>query len=521
MIKKATAVLALLAFAFSLLTSCANNPITVYVGGAPEALGPHSINTKADEIYTSLLFNGLYKYEKEENGEYRLSPDDAEGYPTVSETDDGKTVLLFRIKSNMKWSNGEPITAEDYVYSWNLAASSYVGSDKEYIFQCFEGFKSFLDPDVNEPKLSAEFDNKNGTIRVTLVEGAERFLEYTTLPCMFPVSRIAVRDSKDWHKEKKGFASNGAFKLSSIDKSRLVIEKNENNGDNPTVDKITFIFDEASAKRRAEKGYIDVSFTESGKNASSNVGMTFLAFNANDSAIGVYAEEDKLRIRTALAIYAQSSGAFDSIPEGLVPSIRLQSNTVLPNAGDHGMTSLDYADLLMQSASEHSGFFSWQDGKAFEFPILTAISAGRAGEENALEKISKKLYEKGITLRIRSLSWSDFLDERDAGEFSFLLNSWSYTSENPAELLRNFMSESVYNDTLKGRDDGSPWAEQYDSLLMISPDDSEKACEKYAEALKLLTENALVVPMSYVKRNYYLKDGVRAEVTPNGLLRFE
>ncbi len=215
MMKKTTAFLLAICLLIPLLVSCADSPIEVYVGGAPEAIDPATLKTTADEIYLSNMFSELYEYAPDENGMYNISPADAEGFPTSRENEDGSYTVVIKLKSGLLWSNGEPITPEDYVYSWNRAAESYIGSEREYVFRVFKGFEDFLDPDIAEPKLSLEFDNKSGIITANVTDDV-LFLEYTTLPCMFPVSRIALRDDPEWNKSKDSFASNGAFKLSKI-----------------------------------------------------------------------------------------------------------------------------------------------------------------------------------------------------------------------------------------------------------------------------------------------------------------
>ncbi len=511
-------------------TSCSSSSVTVYVGEKPSELTPFSIETKADESYIENLFSGLYTYEKNGDGVYEILPGDAEGYPSVSSSEDGKTVLTFSLKEGLKWSSGEDITPEDYVYSWNKAADAYVGGEKEYIFASIDGFESFLDPDVDSPKLNISHDNERRILTVTLALGSERFLEYTTYPCMYPVSKKAVQESSDWHRNSQEFASNGAYILSSLKDNKLVMVKNESYRGSESIhtDKVTFIFDADEAKRASEKGSIDFAFTEVGKNSSTAVGMTFAVFNASDPAIGVYREVEKTKIRRAIMLYIKNAGIFPNMPNSISPSLSTGGSSLIPGGGDHGGGAVSgdidysrhdiaYADKLMSEVAESSGFFTWQDGVAYEFPILSAISAGREGEDRALSDISRELQKHGIKLTVRQMSVNEFLDEREEAEYSLLINSWTYSGANPGEVLYLFKSDSIYNDTHMT---GDEWKEGYDRVLSsVDADKVENSFSAYKDALASLEKEALLLPLFEVQRNSHISDKASFEVLPSGAVR--
>src|SRR5256885_15511007 len=79
---------------------------------------PALISTAADVDILRNVFSGLYRFDDQ----LREVPDIAVGQPTVST--DGLT-YTFRIRTDAKFSNGDPITAGDFVYSWNRAAARH------------------------------------------------------------------------------------------------------------------------------------------------------------------------------------------------------------------------------------------------------------------------------------------------------------------------------------------------------------------------------------------------------------
>ena len=144
---------------------------TVYVGEGTGSLDPKKCMTRAEETYAYNLFSGLYEYLPDGNG-YKLSPADAEGLPTVSATEDGKFVYTFTLREGLKWSNGDPITPEDYVTAWNESAAYSLYTDKGYIFSLIDGYETYTSYEENAA-LNMTFDNKRRTFSVTVTEDSE------------------------------------------------------------------------------------------------------------------------------------------------------------------------------------------------------------------------------------------------------------------------------------------------------------------------------------------------------------
>ena len=81
------------------------------IGSEVQALDPHVLSDTGAWEISSALFEGLV----------RLNPETLEPEPGVAKSwelsDDGLT-LIFKLNREAKWSNGDPVTAEDFVWSW-------------------------------------------------------------------------------------------------------------------------------------------------------------------------------------------------------------------------------------------------------------------------------------------------------------------------------------------------------------------------------------------------------------------
>lgn len=522
--KKTVSALLLAIIMITALYGCADNnsdTLFVYAGEGVASLDPLRCDSKAGQTYIANLYSGLYSYSYGEDGLPVLTCEDAQDLPTVRETENGMYELTFKLKEGLTWSNGEPLTPEDYVYSWNRAAKYFAYSDKSYLFSLIDGYESFVEYD-EDASLNMSYDNSARTFTVTLTEDSEQFLSYTTETALFPVSRVAVRDSDEWATLPEDFASNGRYKLEELSKRSLVIVKNPNfrDADSALAEKIEFLFDIDEAEKLYENGkltfakLIEDTSLMLHKTAETACASGYIAFNANDSALGLYTEEEKAKIRKAVGIYIASSDAFgekDKKEPSLVPMLKRESLA-------HKMTESD-ADALLSEVALSSGRFTYQDGKVYEFPILTAISAGRDTERKNWSAVADCLAEQGINLQVTNCTWEEFLLASMDGDYSMMFNVWSYNNLSAGEMLSLFRSDSAYNNTLAGTVEGGIDWSVYDGSVLVKISDIEKANESYMKAHSLLEESALVLPVLNVRVDFYSCDALKYTLSLDGLVR--
>ncbi|MDQ6774443.1 MAG: peptide ABC transporter substrate-binding protein [Candidatus Dormibacteraeota bacterium] len=94
-------------------------------------LDPGHVQSGVDIAFTQQMFSGLYKFDNN----LKVQPDIATGMPDISS--DGLT-YTFHLKSGAKFSNGDPVTSADFLYSWNRAA--YLADAYDIVFGPVVGF---------------------------------------------------------------------------------------------------------------------------------------------------------------------------------------------------------------------------------------------------------------------------------------------------------------------------------------------------------------------------------------------
>ncbi|TCP23443.1 oligopeptide transport system substrate-binding protein [Scopulibacillus darangshiensis] len=154
-------------------------------------------------------------------GLYRIGPNN-EPVPGMAKkydkSKDGKT-YTFYLRKNAKWSNGKPVTAQDFIYAWKKALNPETLSPHAYLMDSIENAKK-----IGNKK--SEFYGKvntlgakaidNHTLQVKLEHPTPYFLTLTTLPVYYPQLKTFVeKEGKQYGLEVKNLIFNGPFILDS------------------------------------------------------------------------------------------------------------------------------------------------------------------------------------------------------------------------------------------------------------------------------------------------------------------
>jgi oligopeptide transport system substrate-binding protein len=176
----------------------------------------------------------------------------------------GRTVTL-NLRRNVRWSNGQPTTAGDYVWSWLRTISPELGADYAYQFYGIAGAEAYNNCKSNCGALRAKVGIKalgRFTLRVTLRSPQAWFVQQLSHTSFIPVHKATVqRHGKNWT-EPQNIVTNGPFKLASWrhDASlRLVKNTRWRNAKSVRLSRIDMpvIVDQATATRAFEAGNID------------------------------------------------------------------------------------------------------------------------------------------------------------------------------------------------------------------------------------------------------------------------
>lgn len=440
--------------------------LSINLASEPDYLDP-ALNSSVDGGCLAVnTFAGLYTYDKDQ----KLIPDVAAEMPEVSE--DGKTYTI-KLKET-KWSNGDALTAQDFVYSWNRVVNPDTAADYAYLFDVIAR---------NGDALAIETPD-DYTMVITLNSPCPYFNDLMAFPTFYPVHQAsAEKDTTpgEWAHEA-GFVCNGAYMLESWKHNEsMVYVKNPNYHDaaNVTMDELHFMLsadDTAiyAAYNSGDVDYIDTVPTDeiaSLKNNPEfgildNLGTYYIGFNVNDPLFDGKTVEQAAKMRQAICLLIDRRFIVDNVgqceqvladsfvPAGMADGnggIFKQADTSYYDAEATGADMLEEAKALLEEA----GYTLTDDGNG-GYTIdpginITYLTNDGTGHIKIAESIQQDLALVGITVEIKSEDWNVFLENRKEGNFTLAREGWLADYNDPVNMLEIFTSDSGNNDMQLGK----------------------------------------------------------------------
>ncbi|MGH3072428.1 MAG: peptide ABC transporter substrate-binding protein, partial [Gaiellaceae bacterium] len=239
----------------------AEQVITVNWGTEPPSLDP---GLASDVTSANILLNIMDPLVKLDD-DLNPVPSAAESFET---SEDGKTVT-FTLRDDLMWTNGDPVTAQDFEYSWKRTVSPELGADYAYQFYGIVGAQEYNSCDPEKDKCAPLADEMgvkavdDKTLEVTLTGPQPWFLQQVAHHSFLAVNKKAVDQFGDKWTEAANIVTNGPFKLerwqhnSAID----IVKWDEwRDADSVTLTRVNgrMISDGITAVQAFEAGEVDV-----------------------------------------------------------------------------------------------------------------------------------------------------------------------------------------------------------------------------------------------------------------------
>lgn len=195
----------------------AKQVITVNWGTEPPSLDP---GLASDTTSANILFNIMDPLVKL-GADLEPIPAAAESWDVSA---DGKTVT-FHLRNDLKWTNGDPVTAEDFEWSWKRTASPELAAD--YAYQFF-GIVGASDYNSCEKSCAALADKMgvnavdDATLEVELTSPQPWFIQQAAHHSFLAVHRPTVEKFGEKWTEAKNIVTNGPFKLARWDHNQRI-----------------------------------------------------------------------------------------------------------------------------------------------------------------------------------------------------------------------------------------------------------------------------------------------------------
>lgn len=226
-------------------------------GEEPQTLDPHL----AEGLPSAHILRDLFEGLTAESPEGRIIPGAAVRW-NISR--DGKT-YTFYLRRDALWSNGDPVTAEDFVYGLRRSASPATASNDAHVLLPIANAAEVLSGDLLPEELGVSALDEF-TLQISMRDPTPYFLALLSHAVTYPVHRASVLEHGSAFSRPGNLVSNGAYVLKDWAlRRRIDLVKNENywNAENVILEKVHYypFEDRSTALKQFRAGKLDWTFT--------------------------------------------------------------------------------------------------------------------------------------------------------------------------------------------------------------------------------------------------------------------
>lgn len=476
----------------------ASNTLSVCLASEPDTIDPALNSTVDGSTMCAHLFAGISKWAQDAEGKLVIAPDVAEELPEGVENEDGTVTYTYTLREGLKWSDGEPLTAGDFVFAWNRAASAALGADYGYMMEVIDGYAEVsatnddgtaANPDA---KLNVEAPDDR-TLVVTLSNYVPYWNELLAFPVYFPVREDVVADEA-WATDPSTYVSNGAYTLTGWEHNSVItMTKNENyyDADNVTMDTLNFYLSDDSNNMLANfksgewqliddvpTNEISTLKTEYPDEfvVNGQIGTYYVCWNINEQILpadstltGDEAEKAKDEIRNAIALLFDRNYIVEEVAQGgqlpassfVAMGLTNPDGTQFYETAGHDDSYPGYYDVSEDSFEANFSsavetlkkYYKFDEAsqKFTDFPSLTYLYNTNDSHKAIAEYLQGALAQVGIDMKLENQEWNTFLNTRKSGDYSIARNGWLADYNDPISFLDMWVSTSGNNDVQFGK----------------------------------------------------------------------
>jgi len=434
--------------------------LTLCNGTEPQTLDPAILTGEPELRIVQALFEGLTS----RNAKGEIIPGVAQSW-TLSP--DGLT-YTFTLRPEAKWSNGDPVTAYDFLNSWERALNPLTTA--QYSYQLYylvngEAYGTGKLHDFSQVGVKAPDAH---TLVVTLVHPTAYFLELCTLPILYPVHLPTLKKyGQDWTKPGK-MVSNGPYVLKTWRlKDYILLEANPQYWHAVPIARIKVLPTDSPAacfnlfyskktdlildKNSIPAELVPAITSKPYYHANPFGATTFLRFNVKRKPF------DDVRVRKALALAIDKEDIVTKITRSGEPV----ANTLVP-PGSAGYTPPEGMRYNVEEARRLLAEAGYPNGQGFPDVTMLYPERGTFWIELATEMQALWRRDLGISsIHLQGQEWLVYLNTQELINFDLDISDWIGDYNDPQTFLDMFVTGGGNNET----NWGDP---QYDQMLEAS-----------------------------------------------------
>ena len=465
-------------------------------GAEVQSLDPHKIEGVPESNVNRDLFEGLL-----------VTDVDGHPAPGVAEKWENKDfkVWTFHLRKDAKWSDGTPVTAEDFVYSWQRLANPNTASPYASYLQY--GHIANIDDIIAGKKPVTDLGVKAidaNTFEVTLSEPVPYFYKLLVHPSVSPVPKSAVEKFGEKWTQPANIVTNGAYKLKDwVVNERMVLERNPQYWDNAktVINQVTYlpISSEVTDVNRYRSGEIDMTYNnmpielfqklkkEIPKEVHVDPYLCTYYYEINNQK----APFTDVRVRTALKLALDRDIIVNKVKnQGDLPAYSYTP----PYTDGMKLVEPEWFKWSQEKRNEEAKKLLAEAGYTADKPLTFSLLYNTSDLHKKLAIAVASIWKKnlGVNVKLENQEWKTFLDTRHQGTFDVARAGWCADYNEPTSFLNTMLSDSS-NNTAHYK---SPAFDKLIGETLKVADDAQRA-DLYAKSEQQLDKDSAIVPVYY------------------------
>jgi oligopeptide transport system substrate-binding protein len=473
----------------------------------PVSLDPHKTSTIAEANLMRDLYEGLVIYDTKAE----VIPGAAESWEV---SDDG-LVYTFTLREDGKWSNGDPVSAEDFVFAYRRIMDPATAAGYANILFPIKNAAAINAGDMPKEELGAQAVDER-TLEITLENPTPYFLELLTHQTGLPLHPASVEEHGDAFVQPGNLVTNGAYELVSFTPNdKIVMRKNPNfhDAENVQIDEINYIpfEDRATCLRRFEAGEVQSCSDIPAEQ------MDYMRETLGDQVrvtpyLGTYylpikVKKEKLsdpRVRRAISMAIDREFLAEEIWQGtMVPGYSMVPEGI---SNYQNPVFLDYKDTDILDREDAAKELLAEAGiEPGELTIELRYNTSE-NNKNTMTAVSEMLKGIGIETTIFEMEGTGYFDYlKQDGDFDIVRAGWIGDYNDPQNFLFLFESDNLGFNYPR-------WENaEYDALMEQAETESdlEARGEILRQAEALLLEEMPIIPILYYSSRALVSDKLK------------
>ena len=472
----------------------------LHVGNGAElqSLDPH----RSEDVPSSNVHRDIYEGLINEAPDGSLVPGAASSW-TVS--DDGKT-YIFNLRPEARWSNGDPLTAHDFVFSLRRGVDPKTASVYSYILTPILNADDITAGRLAPEELGVRAIDDH-TLEIALANVTPYFLGLLTHSMAYPVHRASLEQHGDQFTRPGNHVGNGAFKLDEwVVQSHVKVVRNPNYWDNANtkLEEVWFhaTEDQTAEMQRFRAGELDmtdiiptaqIDFIRQNLSRelmiSPYLGSYYYGFNVTRAPF-----KDNPKLRRALSLAVNR----DVITQQILKAGQISTYGFVPPIDGYVQQQMVEASWTQEQREAEAKRLYAEAGYGPNNPLRTQIMYNTQEDHRRIAAAIASMWKQalGVEAEILNQEWKVFIDTRNQKrDTQVYRQGWIGDYNDPFTFLELLRSTA-------GQNDAGYNSPEYDRLVAEAQSalDPQARMELLQQAERQLLEDMPILPLyTYVR----------------------